>query len=208
MALLTNDSAFLEPLDYTNRSPAEKAYIDALIPVGQKYLEDYCKRLFEVTTYTDEVLNGTGGPMIFVKNPPIISLTELKIIWSFATTDTGTDTINTYDDAELLWDAASGKVQFKPRGGSSRPSSFPDGFQNVKITYSGGYASTSADFSTLSYLNAQFVIETFDPSEKVGVIDREKLGDYFYARTKGYAEQFIANNKRILGLYRLRELMV
>lgn len=204
MALIDNTSVFLEPLDYTNRTAAEKAYIDALILTGQTYLERYCQRKFEAADYTDEVYNGTGDNEAYVANPPINTLTNIKIVKTFATTDSGTDTVTTHDDAVFLFDDGSGVIQFKPECGLI----FPAGFKNVRITYNGGFTANSEHIRTLGYLNAQFVIETFDPSEKVDIIDREKLGDYFWAKTKDFAAKFISSNKRLLSMYKLWKIHI
>lgn len=204
MALLDSSSAFLEPLDYDNKTAAEKAYIDALILVGQTYLEDYCQRKFEAADYTDEVHNGSGDNALYVFNPPINTLTNIKIVDSFATSDSDSDLLTTRDDAEFLWDSRSGVIQFKPECLTA----FPEGFQNIRVTYNGGFAAASEEIRVMSYLNAQFVIETFDPSEKVDITDRERLGDYFWAKTKDFAARFVSSNKRLLSMYKLWKIQI
>ena len=78
--LISNTSAFLEVLDYNNLTTAEKALVDALITAGSEWIERYCNRIFLAAAYTDEAHDGNGWDSIFVKNPPINSLTDIDLV--------------------------------------------------------------------------------------------------------------------------------
>ncbi len=193
--LIENTSAYLEPIEYNNRTTAEKAYIDALIDSGSEWIEKYCNRIFLETIYTEEVQDGQGWNTIFPSNSPIISLTSIIIISS-----DGTET--TYASTNFDVNFNTGEIRIK----SSTTAGiviFPTGFRNIKINYTGGF--TVVPF-TIQKLTADYVIQMFDPTLSVEGIEKERLGDYFYAKSKNYFEGLPFVNKKMLNQYRIRKV--
>lgn len=199
--LITNESVFLEPIDYGNRDASEQAFIDGLIAVASEYIERKCNRVFIATTYIDEIHDGQGWNSIFVSNPPINSLTDIEIIFSSTDTDT-TSEVFTAD--KFKFNIKTGDIRFKPGAfTSSGGHLFPDGFRNVEITYNGGFAEVP---QPIQMLTADFVIQSFDPTESVEGIEKEKIGDYFYAKGKNYIASLPFLKKQILNNYRVRRV--
>ena len=91
--LIDNTSAFLEPIDYNNQDVAAKANIDALIIAGDEWLKKALNRIVLQDDYTDEKYDGNGLKSIFVKNPPINTLTDIDIV---ATDFNGNDVTTTH----------------------------------------------------------------------------------------------------------------
>lgn len=199
--LITNSSAFLEPLEYNNRTDAEKAHIDALITAGSEYIERKCNRVFAATDYTDEKHDGQGWPSIFVDNLPLNTLTDIDIIHSRSETSSSS---TTFDADKFELNNNTGEIQFKSDtfltdGGGN----FPEGFRNVHITYNGGF--TTIPFP-VQELTADYVIQSFDPMESVELVEKEKIGDYFVAKAKNYFDKMPFMKKQILASYRIRRI--
>ncbi len=193
--LILNTSAYLEPLEYSNRATEEKSFIDALISSGSEWIEKYCNRVFLSTAYIDEVQDGQGWDTIFPDNIPIVSLTSITIIHSDTTS-------TTHLTAKFDINLKTGEIRFK-RTADVCSRLFPEGFRNVLLTYNGGF--TTVPF-TIQKLTADYVIQMFDPMLSVEGIEKERLGDYFYAKSKNYFEHLPFVNKKMLDQYKIRKV--
>lgn len=199
--LITNTSAFLEPLDYTNRSIAEKAIIDALITSASEIFEKHCNRIFLTDTYTDELQDGNGWDTIHVNNPPLTVLTDIDIVHRAFD---GTNTTTTYTGSKFNIHINSGEIRFKPGDFLTTSGGlFAQGFQNVQITYVGGFSSVPKPIQRLA---AKYVIQSFDPTEDVQGLQKERLGDYFYDRGKDFLNALLFNDKKELDMYKIRRV--
>jgi len=202
--LIANSDPHLNPLDYDNLSARDMVQVDSLITAGSEYIERYCNRVFASAVITDEVHNGYGFNSMFVRNPPITTLTQIEIISAYSST--GSDTYDTHEATKFLYDEQTGEINWKPGiwFGDTTGGVFPKGFQNVMATYTGGYSSVP---EAVQLLCAEFVIEMYDSTLSSDGIDKEKLGDYFYSRSKDYFENVkVFKKKRILDSYRLRKI--
>lgn len=199
--LIDNTSAFLEPLDYNNQDAAAQANIDALIIAGDEFLRKSLHRILLQDTYTDEKHDGNGRKSIYVNNPPLISLTDIAIV----TTDfNGNDTTTTLDATKFDLKLSTGEIRFKPGSFTSDGASFfTEGFQNIQITYSGGFVTNSDKLKPMELVLAEFVIEMFDPNEGVLGIEKEKLGDYFYSKGTDSWNKILVKHKEIMKLYKI-----
>jgi len=199
--LILNTSPYLQPLDYSNMSTAEKALVDALITMATEQIERYCRRTFAAADYTDEKHDGNGWRSIFVKNPPLNSLTDVDIVESDFSSDS---TTTTYAATKFDTKAATGEIRFKPGSFlSSGRGVFSEGFQNIQITYNGGFASVPQGIQLAC---AEMVIQMFDPSEATDLIEKEKIGDYFYAKAKNAFQKMLLTKKKILDSYKIRRI--
>lgn len=194
MALITNSSPYLEKVDYNNLTTEEKALVDALITAGSDWIERYCNRVFTATDYTDEIHNGTGENCIFVKNPPINSLTDIDIV--------GTSSTTTYLATKFKYEPKTGEIQFK-LDADSDAHYFPEDFRNIQITYNGGFTTIP---EAIKILVADFVVEYFDQKLKDELIEKEKIGDYFYAKGLNFYTKLSYPKKKLLTSYRLRRV--
>ncbi len=192
----------MERLDFANLNAAEKAHVEALISVGTVEIERICNRTFLQATYTDEAHDGYGWDFIFVKNPPIVSLTDIDLItYNAVTGDTET---TTYAASKFTFHANTGEIKFKPDVTLSTAKLFPVGFQNIHITYSGGYAAVP---QAIQMLCADFVIQMFDSKELDGaLIEKEKQGDEFISFGTDYFNRLPFSKKKILTSYQLRRV--
>lgn len=201
-SIITTASVYLEPLDYTNLSSSEQAYVDGLIDVAEDYLQNrFWNRQIAAADYTDEVQNGTGEPSIFVKNPPINSLTDIDIV---TTSFNSATTTTTYAASKFDYNSKTGEIRFKPGSFLSEAGGiFEQGFQNVQITYNGGFSPVSA---TLKMLVAKFVIYSYDPSGLDDMIEKEKLGEYFYSKAVELIQKFPMSDKKLFDSYKIRRV--
>lgn len=194
MALITNTNPLLADLNYNNLSTAQKAQVDALLNVATEFIEKDCNRTFLAATYTDEEHNGVIHESIFVKNTPLNSVTNVKIICHASTESS--DDITTYLSTEVLFEPETGEI--KLRNGAR----FPHGFRNVKITYNGGFTTVP---KPIEYLCANIVINAYAPEMNAENIEKERIGDYFYAKVKDFMEKLPMSDRKILSMYRLRK---
>jgi uncharacterized phiE125 gp8 family phage protein len=124
---LTEAKEYLK-IDYTD----EDSLLNRLITQATSILQRKYKRDIVQTTYTDELYNGEGHELLFIRNFPIQSITDLSI----KAGDTW-QTIST-NDYEVV--QRSGMVKYN--------GIFPDGWNNIKISYVGGYAATDSELET------------------------------------------------------------
>ena len=107
--------------------------IDRLIVAVTARIERMCNRFFIQATYTNELYDGsdiygTGRSMIIVKNAPVLSIARIQYKTGLNSNPTWVD--YTQDDYDA--DMAAGILYFH--------CSLPRGKQNIRITYTAGYA--------------------------------------------------------------------
>lgn len=199
--LILKTSPHLKVLDYDNQDAATKKQIDALITVASNYIEKYCDRVFSSVSYSNEKLDGNGWDNIFIKNPPLTTLTDIDVISSLFTGSTTT----TYAATRFDIKEATGQIKWKADSFLEEGGIFPVGFQNVQVTYVGGF---SAIPTSIELITAEFVIQLFDPTLSEDIIEKEKIGDYFYAKGINFIENLIFSKKYILNSYRIRRMSI
>lgn len=194
MSIISASSSFLNRLDYTNLNNLEKTLIDNLIVALQKDLEGQCNRVFAAADYAEKH-DGDGERNIFVKNPPINSLTSVVVTSSSSTT---------VDDADLTYDSETGEIRWKDWDLTSTADFvgfFPIGFQNITINYNGGYTSFPED---LQLLLAEAVIQVFDRREAHGQIQTEKMGNEYLSYGREFFKNLMFTHKKTLSRYKRR----
>lgn len=113
--------------------------------------ESYCDRTFAVGTYTaastpdDALLDGKGLPFVYTPQWPIVSVSSLAIVAEgggavLAALSTGQYGINRRDGklTILSWSGS-------PLLTDSSDPVFPEGTQNIAVSYVAGYATLPAD---------------------------------------------------------------
>lgn len=199
--LITDPSTepLLADLDYDNLSAMEQAKVNALVTAGSQLIEKYCNRVFTAADYTDELVNGTGHNLVFALNPPINSLTSVKVVLV---------------DEELTF--LSSKLKFSPDTGRISLDLtqvnyqdflyyFPRGYQNVKVTYNGGFSEIP---EPIKLVLADFVVNAYYALGDEGDIISEKLGQYFYKSDNTNKEKSAVNISKYdtyLQFYRIRK---
>ena len=192
--LITNSSVYLNSIDYGSLIASEQAQIDGLITAVSLLIERECNRIFLYATYTEEKNDGTGYNIIFVKNPPITTLTSIIKVSSTNTTVLAT---------QFEFDANTGEIRWKTYDITSTADfigTFPRGFNNILVNYIGGFAIVPEPIQMLA---ADMVIEAFDPGLSLGNIESEKLGQYFVKMKKDSFNQTLLKQKKIINLYKI-----
>lgn len=106
----------IDPLDTTHDN-----FLNRWNGICQGLVEEFCNQRFEVVSITDEITDGTGEKVLYVKNLPIVSVTSIKYT---------TDYVNWQDfDGEIVND----------RYAIYSTRKFPKGNANFKVTYSAGW---------------------------------------------------------------------
>lgn len=188
MALITGLSAFLEPLGYANLTASEQAYIDAYLEAASGYLEKRLNRTLAAADYA-EIHNGDNKGSLNLKNPPINSLTQVVVVGCSNTT---------YDATCFLY-SSGGTVRWNPYSSETILNYFPMGFQNITVTYNGGFTTIPA---ALQALVAEMVLESWDPSLLSSGMQKERLGQYFYDRGKDFWDKILFKRSEIVALYK------
>lgn len=163
-----------------------------IITATQDTLEKICGRRFDTATYT-EYVDGANSPTVYVQNAPITSVTSVALINRAETV------VYTYDATGYKVDLEAGLISRQvggfaggydnrmPLNGPTafeRVPQFPDGWQNVKIVYVGGYSSqtmpTSLQLLMYNLTACEFAVAGADLTLK-----SESLGHYAYTRSDG-----------------------
>lgn len=180
-----------------------QAQIEMYISIVEQEIKDWCGTALESATYSAEVHSGDGGDALFVKNPPITTLTSITII-------TGANSSTVYSGTSLndnfVWDtdfkgeirwrnAITGRIVVDDFGiigadefGTSP--AFPEGYRNISISYIGGYTSGTMP-ANLKQAVRELVAARIARLGTTGAVDgsmkSESLGSYSY--TRGDAEE-------------------
>jgi len=168
-----------------------------LIEVASQLIEKRCNRVFAAANYTEEKHNGSGDNSIFVFNPPINSLTALSIV-------TTENIVVDVDDLE--YNSVTGEIRWQRynRTGTVGLTVWPEGFQNILITYNGGFSSIP---KPIELLCAEMVLNTFDTSGQFGGgFDSEKLGQYQYKTSVDTMNASLLAHKNIINLYKISQI--
>lgn len=144
MALATNTQV----KDYLGVSGStDDTLLTTLITRAQAMMERYCNRIFEEDTYTED--HSGGAATVQLKNTPVSAVTSVSSLdasgnaTAYAATsyrfdgDTGIITL-TNDEDFYFRDSVVGSSALEA-------SSFPCGFKNIRVVYTGGYSSVPAD---------------------------------------------------------------
>lgn len=168
MSLVTNGRARLHPAVQA----MDDALLTVLLDAASTIVERYCNRKFLSTAYT-ETRSGNGMRFLLVNNPPMTAFTNIAVV-----DDDGTST--DYASTNFRYNE-EGLIRPDPEGDLER---FPLGFQNLVVTYTGGFATIPEDVQEAVIQVAVALAATrgllsagTDPSMK-----SETLGDYSYTR--------------------------
>lgn len=193
MGLINTNSPFLCNIEYESLGSAEQSYIVSLIDLASDHLEKQCRRKFEEQTFT-EIKDGDGSTTILVKNPPIISLTEITFYYDGST--------ETFDSSYFLIEDLAGIIHWNPRLDGCI-GYFPKGVQNIQIEYVGGFE----DIPRIAqFLVAEMVIEAFAKDAGVNNVQKEKLGQYFIDYGPKSFDRVLLNKQQMLHSLRVKNL--
>lgn len=200
--------------------PAKELPIEAVADLCREVsreIEKSILRKIVARTYTDEIHDGTGGVFLRLTNPPVTSLTVVKL-------DGVTQPITDFSIADgptgLIYCAAgfasrpSWRREQSSGIGSDEDGSDPrlfasDGDSDTagiwKITYAGGFAIESDDIADLVLIARKMVIFQIRESSMLGTAS-QTAGGYTEARWVMGDQGFAQEVKRVLGRYRFRSI--
>ncbi len=120
----------------TAEAVSENNLLVSLINRTSSRMETYCGRNFKAREYT-EYQDGDGGPIVFTDHYPITSVSALWDDTEREFTDSSNDLIASTD---YMTYSDEGSIRLY-----NDETTFNKGYQNIKITYSGGYETLPGD---------------------------------------------------------------
>lgn len=161
--LLTTRAALKLYLGIDAADSGQDDLLDALIAYASERIESHCRRKFASAAVT-EYLDGTGISRLVLARRPVTALTG---VYEDSDRDFGDDTEIDPDDLELY--PETGLVAWT--GGV-----FPRGTRNLKVEYTGGYATVPDDVAVACVkLAAAWYAHARSGADG---LRRETLGDY------------------------------
>ena len=195
MGLILNNSAFFYKM---NLQSADLSYIDALIEVATAQIEKYCNRIFAAATYA-ETLHGTGQNQIFIRNPPINTLTSVQFVADTTTTvTTSGNFVYKINEGEIRWDTNN------VTSTSEYVGSFRAGYNNIIVNYDGGFTIIP---DVIKYVCAEMVGQMFSPEESQEAVSAVRLGNYS-VKYKDKVTKTLFAYKSMLSMYRLHSVVL
>ena len=167
--------------------------LSRLIPVVQAFIEAYCERTFEVATgLIDYLTTAPEQRMILLRRPPVVSITS---IYDDPLRAYGASTLVAATDY-VLTNAEAGIVEF-----TRDLSSSDSGLNNLKVTYSGGYAATSQTLTLMEQAAIELIWLARDKGDQalIGLSSRSIADSSIVVRN-----DWPAGVQSILDLHRLR----
>lgn len=187
LTTLENVKDFLESTD--DWGATWDALIGSLVSDISAQAEAYCNRHFEKTTYTE--YHDGGGKFIYLKNPPITSITTIKCseIWDWAGT-------TAEDSGGYALNAAAGMVQYLW-------DKWPYGVGCIQAVYIGGYTNLDALPKDLEAAICHQVAYAFNRRKDLGL---ESIAFPDGSIQKKNIDQWLPDVKKVLNRYRLRRV--
>jgi len=173
--------------------------VNDFLDMAQDAIEKDCDRKFEYASYTG-VYNGNGSKRLWLKNAPITSITSVTI-----TEDDGTEESLTVA-TDLVFEAANGAVEFGPDNVSSYEL-WPEGFQNISVTYVGGYSTIPDALQEACALKA-LIFFAHSGADLNAALQAENIGNASKTRTgESILEEWESNYRRLIQPYRRMEFV-
>src|SRR3990172_1770369 len=137
--------------------------LGAFLNAASQAAERLCDRVFTRGTFV-ETQDGYYSRSIFVRNTPLVSITTIKIKDS-------SGNVTVYANTLFRFTPSTGEIRWNP----DESGYFPDGFQNVEVTYVGGYDPLPFDLQSAIIQGAAYFVE-MERTTRQAV--QERLGDY------------------------------
>lgn len=179
------------------------ALLDILITTCSRSIERFCQRTFLSTTYTNQLMDGTGARAIILPNFPLVSISAIGIrnndnVWS------AIDPTNVEFETDVT--RSDGEVWFAP-GITDLYTWFPQGERNIRMTYVAGFATIPEDVQMGAAL---WIAHAFQSSRRDQTKQSEQIGKYGYTNvspsTSAFHPEFSAyppdEARRFLSSYR------
>lgn len=136
----------------TSEAVSENNLLVSLINRASARMESYCGRNFKAREYT-EYQDGDGSPMVFTDHYPITSVSALWDDTEREFTDSSNDLLAS---ADYMIYSDEGSIRLY-----NDETTFNKGYQNIKITYSGGYEADSPELEDLGQACLDWVLTLY-----------------------------------------------
>lgn len=150
--------------------------LDRLIDCATDFIEEYCDRRFQETTYTNELYDGTGNRRLLLENYPINSSSSFTLQIRGSTDNE--DDWSTEDTSNYFIKYEQGIVEFANK-------IFVKVVQHYRATYTAGYDyDNAATFlsdvgaADLEFACWKLVTRYFTQRKSSGDIESESIGNY------------------------------
>lgn len=132
---LTSVSDVKELLDIPSSDTTKDNLIIRKINQATLMIENYTNRRFALTTYTDELYDGSGTDQIVLRQHPVTALTSLKV----RDTELNNNDFDAIETDRYYINENAGII--------SGLSSFYGGYEKWSVTYTAGYLTIPADIA-------------------------------------------------------------
>lgn len=149
------------------------AVLGVLLTAASAAVEQHCGRVFAPMAVANELYDGDGLNQLLLCRTPVATIVTVDIR---EPDDTWTTITETVPATKFYFKADTGEVRISPNAGEDY-SYFPTGFQNVRATYTGGYA-TGAAAEHIQQAVIHTAVWLHQHAAQGGQVLREKLGDY------------------------------
>lgn len=165
MAVTLNSNALMTAAEldtFLQKTIGDSDYSNTLINFASDFIERYCNRILNADDYSAEVYDGNEEYKLYVKNPPINSVTTIAL-W-----DTYNNvSLQTYTEhLEFMIYNEEGYIYMRGK--------WTKGKRNYRLSYNGGYATIPYD---LKKACADLCSWMKDQKDKIG-IKSERIGAY------------------------------
>ena len=174
MADLTTSDR-LEAAEQLSGASAEE--IGWLLGAASSMAEQFCHRLFISgvgAAVANEVHDGTGENSLFVHFTPLTAVTSIDIR---EPDDTWTTITETTPVTKFYFNVRIGEIRISPNA-LENYGHFPAGFQNIRVTYTGGYATADRIPGAVQQAVVAIAVALHQQAAAGGMVTAEKLGDY------------------------------
>lgn len=131
---------------------------------------------FATATYTDEPYSGEGDPNIQLRNWPVSDVSSVKVRMGSTTSTLGADSYTYSRRGQLHMEGSL--AAYQSAYAESCGPSWPDGFSNVLVTYTAGYATIPEGLKAIQFEMVDSMLSSAgrDPS-----LQSESIESYSYS---------------------------
>lgn len=144
----------------------DDARLVLILEAASAYIEKLCRRVF-ASAASIELQDGDGTDTLFLQKYPTTALTKIEVL-------NGSGAWDTMLVTDFILKGSTGEVRFAAWN-TNIHNSFPEGFQNIRITHTSGYTTIPED---LQEATAQLVAWFHNHSLQDATIQSESLGAY------------------------------
>lgn len=160
---------------FSDLADANSTLLESIINAVTDYIENYCGRRFKLTTYTNQVYDGTGSDVLLLENYPITTFTSLAVRSSL----NNENTWESIDSDQYFVYTTEGYIKF------IKGRVFSKEHQFYRCTYSAGFdfdtsnkTLESVGLGDLEYAVWKMATQAYNQRKGDSNIQSERLGDY------------------------------